>query len=237
MKYKLDCHMHTFACGHAYSTVKEYIDRAKEIGLDLIAITEHTPEMPGSTHIFFFHNMKIIPDYVDGVRVLKGAEVNIMDREGHIDIQNEALAGLDIAIASIHPPCFGEGDESQDYTDVYLEVMKNPYITIIGHPDDGRFPVDYERLVEGAKKYGKLLELNNSSIKPTSFRMNSRENYMKLLKVCKEKQVPIIIGSDSHFYSTLGDFEMAEELLREVDFPDELIINTSIDKLLPYLNK
>lgn len=236
MKYKLDCHMHTFACGHAYSTVKEYIDRAKEIGLELIAITEHTPEMPGSTHIFFFHNMKIIPDYVDGIRVLKGAEVNIMNIKGDIDIENDALKGLDIAIASLHPPCYVEGG-NDDYTEAYLNVMENPYITIIGHPDDGRYPIDYERLVEAAKKHGKILEVNNSSLKPTSFRMNAEENYRKMLEICKEKEVPIIIGSDSHFYSTLGNFDMAEALLEEINFPENLIINTSVEKLLPFLDK
>lgn len=228
--------MHTFACGHAYSTVKEYIDRAKEIGLDLIAITEHTPEMPGSTHIFFFHNMKIIPDYVDGVRVLKGAEVNIMDQEGTLDVDDDTLSKLDLVIASIHPPCYGLG-EDEDYTDVYLKVMENPYVTIIGHPDDGRFPIDYKRLVAAAKKHGKLLELNNSSIRPTSFRMNAKENYYDMLEECKKQEVPVIIGSDSHFYSTLGNFELADALLKEVDFPEELVINTSVDKLLSYLNK
>ena len=44
--------------------------------------------------------------------------------------------------------------------------MKNPYVNIIGHPDDGRYDIDYEALVQGAKEYGKVLELNNHSMDP-----------------------------------------------------------------------
>ena len=42
--------------------------------------------------------------------------------------------------------------------------MKNPCVNIIGHPDDGRYEVDYEALVQGAREYGKVLELNNHSM-------------------------------------------------------------------------
>ena len=37
-------------------------------------------------------------------------------------------------------------------TEGYLNVMKNPYVNIIGHPDDGRYEIDYEALVQGAKE-------------------------------------------------------------------------------------
>lgn len=234
MKYKLDCHMHTIAAGHAYSTVKDYVEQAKEIGLELIAITEHTPDMPGATHIFFFNNMKIIPDEIKGVRVLKGAEANIINLEGSIDIEKEVQEAMDIIIASVHPPCFGYS-LGTDLTETYKKAMRNPQITIIGHPDDGRFEVDYEALVKEAKATGTLLEVNNSSLKPTSFRSNARENYLKMLSYCKQYEVPIIIGSDSHFYTALGDFEYADALLNEVEFPEELIMNTSTEKFLHYL--
>lgn len=234
MKYKLDCHMHTTAAGHAYSTIRDYVEQAKKIGLELIAITEHTPMMPGSTHVFFFHNMKVIPDVIDGIRVLKGAEANILNAQGEIDLEEEGLKGLDLVIASIHPPCF-EGDD--DVTDTYINAMKNPYIRIIGHPDDGRFIMDYKVIVEEAKKQKKILELNNSSLKPTSFRVNARENYLEMLKYCKELEVPIILGSDSHFYTALGNFEQAEALLEEVDFPEHLVMNTSVEKFLKFLGE
>ena len=41
--------------------------------------------------------------------------------------------------------------------------MDNPYVNIIGHPDDSRYPVDYEQLVRAAGEKHVLLELNNTS--------------------------------------------------------------------------
>ena len=40
-----------------------------------------------------------------GVKMLFGAELNIMDAEGTVDLPEATLRGLDIIIASIHPPC------------------------------------------------------------------------------------------------------------------------------------
>lgn len=233
MKYKLDCHMHTYPSGHAYSTLKEYIDYAKEIGLELIALTDHTPTMPGSTHLFYFHNLKVIPDYVNGVRILKGAEVNIINTDGQLDLEDDVLEQLDLIIASIHPPCIELDHE--EIMKTYINTMNNPHVTIIGHPDDGRYKPDYEILVKTAKEKNKILELNNSSMKPTSFRLNSHENYKEMLHYCARYKVPIIIGSDAHFYTALGDFEYADALLKEVDFPEELIVNLSVDRLLDYI--
>ena len=71
-----------------------------------------------------------------------GAELNILDASGNVDLPESVLARLDYAIASIHPPCYS-GKTISENTSAYLGVLKNPYIQIIGHPDDGRFPVDY----------------------------------------------------------------------------------------------
>ena len=64
----------------------------------------------------------------------------------------------------------------EENTEAYLNVMKNPYVNIIGHPDDGRYQVDYRALVQGAKDYGKVLELNNHSLEPSCFRRDARDN-------------------------------------------------------------
>ena len=74
--------------------------------------------------------------------------------------------------------------------------MKNPYIHIIGHPDDGRFPIDYEKLVRGAKETNTLLEMNNSSLRPGGFRVNTEVNAKEILELCKKEGVYITTGSD-----------------------------------------
>lgn len=234
MNYILDCHCHTIASGHAYSTINEIAKQASEKGLELIAITDHAPKMPGSTHLYYFQNLKILPDELYGVKILKGAEVNILNNKGEVDLEDELLEKLDIVIASVHLPCYD--DDSDNLIEAYINVMKNPDIDIIGHPDDSRYPVDYKEFVKNAKKYNTLIELNNSSFRPFSFRENAKENYRELLEICKAEKAPIIINTDTHFFTEVGNFEYAEQLLKEIDFPDELIVNTSIEKLLNFLN-
>lgn len=234
-EHVLDLHTHTIASGHAYNTLREMAKAASDKGLSVLGITEHAPKMPGTCHSFYFHNLKTVPRELYGIRLLLGSEVNIMDFEGNIDLEERDLKGMDIIIASLHTPCIKPGSIKENTT-AYLKVMENPYVNIIGHPDDGRYPVDYRALVEGAKEKGKVLELNNHSLDPKCFRRDARENDLKMLEFCKEYAVPVIMGSDAHFDTLIGEFSMARELLEEVDFPEELILNRSVEALQGHVN-
>ena len=71
MRLIADCHLHTTASGHAYSTIGEYANEAAKKGLELIAMTDHGPKMPGTSSFLHFENLKIIPDSMCGVEILK----------------------------------------------------------------------------------------------------------------------------------------------------------------------
>ena len=184
MRYKalFDLHTHTVASGHAYCTIREMAKAASEKGLEVLGITEHAPAMPGTCHNFYFHNMKVVPREMYGIRLLMGTELNILDTDGKVDLEERELKNMDIAIASLHIPCMKPGTKEEN-TEAYLNVMKNPYVNIIGHPDDGRYQVDYRALVQGARDYGKVLELNNHSLEPSCFRKDARENDLEMLKL------------------------------------------------------
>ena len=233
-KYVIDCHCHTISSGHAYSTLYEYAKEAYEKGMELIAITDHAPMMPGSCHKFHFDNLRVLPEIIHGIRVLKGVEVNIMDEDGTLDLTDSDLKRLDIVIASIHSPCFNVGDIDRN-TNAILKAIQNMHVDIIGHPDDSRVPLDYVKVIKAAKENYKIIEMNNSSMSPKAFRQNSKDNYRILLKLCMEYNVPIILASDSHYHSYVGEFEYAEEIINEMSFPEDLILNTSVDKLMKYL--
>lgn len=234
MQFKIDLHTHTIASGHAYNTLNEMINSAADKGLEALAITEHAPMMPGSCGELYFSNMKILPREKYGVKLLHGSEVNIYDMEGNIDLPQRILKRMDIVIASLHIPCITSGTKEQN-TDCLIKVMKNPYVNIIGHPDDSRYPVDYERLVCAAGECHKLLELNNSSLKPTGSRKGAYENDIEMLNLCKKYNVAISLGSDAHCEELVGDFSLASEILKAVDFPEKLIVNTSFERLKEYL--
>lgn len=228
MKLLLDSHTHTLASGHAYSTIKEMTESAEKKGLKLLSITEHGPLMPNTCQEYYFQNLKVLPRKHGDMIVLFGAETNIIDYEGTLDMSHRLMEGLDIIIASLHVPCLKPGTKEEN-TRAYLGAMKNPRVAIIGHPDDSRYPIDYEQLVLAAKEHKVLLELNNSSLTPHSFRMNARENYLQMLSLCKEHQVPIIVDSDAHAEYDIGNFDLALSLLKETEFPHCLVVNTSLE--------
>ncbi len=236
MRDVLDVHTHTIASGHAYNTMTEMIRAAREKGLELYGITEHAPKMPGSCQEMYFQNLKIIPRVHGGMEVLLGIELNILDEQGTVDLPEPYLGQMDVAIASLHKPCIRFGSSASN-TQCLIEAMKNPHINIIGHPDDGRYPVDYEALVQAAKEYHTLLELNNHSLDPRSTRENARENDLTMLKLCKKYGVSIILGSDAHYSDYILNHGLALSVLEEADFPEELVVNTDKEKLFPYINK
>lgn len=236
MKYILDSHTHTVASGHAYSTVHEMAREAAEKGLKLLGITDHSMNMPGTCGEFHFANLKVLPRELYGIEVMFGTELNIMDFNGTVDMSERLLKRMDVVIASLHVPCITAGSVEQN-TQAYLKVMENPYVNIIGHPDDSRYPVDYEALVQAAKEREVLLELNNSSLAPYASREAGKENDLILMNLCKKYETPIILGSDAHTQEDVGNFQYLEPLLEEVQFPEELIVNRSVEVYKKYINR
>ncbi len=235
MKIIADTHSHTLASGHAYSTITEMAQAAAQKGLEVLAITEHAPKMPGTCGLFYFQNLDVVPRRINGVRLLMGAEVNIMDSDGNIDLPEKTCRELDIVVASVHPPCYGTEHTEKENIRAYVEAMKKPYIHIIGHPDDGRFSFDYETLVRTAKETGTLLELNNSSLRPQSSRVRARENMLTMLDLCKQYEVPVTTGSDAHVNVDAGNFCNVKELFSYCGFPEELVATTEIERLKQYI--
>ena len=102
MDYLLDVHTHTIASGHAYNTIMEMAKAGFDKGLKLLGITEHAPMMPGTCHAMYFHNLKVVPRTMCGIELMLGAELNILDYDGHIDLDTRVLKQLDLKIASLH---------------------------------------------------------------------------------------------------------------------------------------
>lgn len=231
----IDLHCHTVFGGHAYSTIKENLDMANEIGLKYLGISEHGVKMPGGPHEYFFHNLKVLPRQVGNVKLLRGIEANIIDYDGNTDMDEDMERKLDYAIASLHNPCIEPGNKEEN-TKAILKVMDNERVKIIGHPDDDRFPIDYEPIVKKAAEKNILLEVNNTSLNPTSSRSGAYKNYKEMLKYCKKYNARVIFGSDSHICYSIGGFENCEKLIKELEFPEKLVINYWEDQIIEFFN-
>lgn len=230
MKIYMDLHTHTLACDHGYSTLKENIDAAREAGLVWLGLSEHGPAAPGAPRPVFFRNYKCIPREYGSLKLLCGVEANIMDYEGRLDMEQEMLERMDYVIASMHIACVKPGS-CEENTQASILAMHNPCVKILGHPDDSRYPLDYEELVKAAKREKVALEVNNSSLDARNVRQNGRENIKNMLKICKKYDAPIVLGTDSHICYAVGRFEAALAVLEETDFPEELVLNTNPDNI------
>lgn len=228
MNYVLDTHTHTLASGHAYSTIKEMVESAAAKGLELIAITEHAPLMPGSTNMIYFSNLRVCPRQLFGIKVMYGAELNVLDYDGHLDLPDFILDRLDLRIASLHTVCLAPGTMEEN-TRATIAAIKNPRIDIMGHPDDPAYPLDIEKVVHAAKKYHTLLEVNNNSLNPASARSGADKNVREMLTYCKKLEVPVILNSDSHVFTDVARRDFSIPLIEEMNFPEELIVNRSVE--------
>ena len=234
MKAIIDMHTHTVASGHAYSTIHENIQFAKKHGMKFLGTSDHGSTMTGGPAEYFFHNLKVVPREMDGVKILRGMEANILDVNGNIDeLDSKALDGLDYLIASLHIVCI-EPSTKEDNTMAILNVMDKEKVKIIGHPDDARYELDYEAIVKKAKEKNILLEVNNSSLSPNTSREGARENILNYLELCKEYGVRIIMGTDSHICYDIGVFQYAEAIIEEANFPKELVINYWEDQIIEF---
>ena len=233
--FTLDIHTHSVASGHAYGTIREMAQAASEKGLDLLGITEHSPGVPGGCSLIYFTNLSVVPKVLYGVEIVHGCEANVLN-DGTIDLKEETMRRLDYIIVGIHGLCYQDAGIAQN-TDNLIACMKNEHVFFVSHPDDDHTPLDYERLVLAAKKYHVALELNNSSLLKVNHRLNCIQNYHRMLQLCQQHQVPIIVNSDAHDPSYVGRFDEACELLKELNFDSNLIINTSVDKFKAFISK
>ena len=223
---KSDLHTHTIASGHAYSTLLENIEYGKKRGIETIAITEHTDGMIGGANSYYFWNLKTLSDYINGVKIIRGAEANIINTKGELDIEREwgDYQDLELIIASMHRGVIGSLSK-EEVTETYMNLIKNPRVKIIGHPDSIRFDFDMEKVFEEAKNYGKIIEINNSSIVVRKTGIDRMKMIMGLLKDIGNE---ISLGSDAHFATNVGNFDVVLPLLEEIDFPADRIYNNKM---------
>lgn len=232
MNIAIDTHCHTLQSKHASATLKENTESAKRHGLSGLCVTNHGPMYGDSPSEAYFRGLLRLPEKDDGFYIFKGAEVNILDNNGTLDLDDECLAMLDWVIASIHSVCFSSREK--DYiTDAYINAAANPHVHCLGHIGQSKYPCDIKKVVLVAKEYDKIIEINNSSL--NGMRKGAEVLCREAILLCKEYGVKIAICSDAHDAEAVGVFDKSLALAEEVSFPKELIINTSIDKFKKYI--
>ncbi len=233
---EFDIHTHTIASGHgSCATITDMAKAAAARGLKILGISDHGPATPGGGKPSYFRNLSQAPRERFHVAMLYGAEVNILDHAGTLDLADGILSNLDYAIASLHRPVKKPGSIDEN-TCCYLMAMKNPYVRIIGHCDDANYPADYPAIVEAAVKSHVLLEINEQSLRPDGYRGDTRSNALAILELCRSHSCPVILSSDSHGTAQIGEFSYAARLAGTAGMPEHLILNHSAAALRDFLS-
>ena len=76
------------------------------------------------------------------------------------------------------------------------------------------------------------MEINNHSF---YVRKSSIENCRRIAEICKEKEVGIVVSSDAHFSTDIGEYSHALNMLKEISFPEKLIMNRNLDAYKEYV--
>ena len=233
--FEFDPHLHCIASGHGTTdTITDLAKQAAKKHLNMIGLTDHGPATMHSGKVSYFRNLRYAPKNRCGVDILYGVELNILDQDGTVDLSDDILETLDYAIISMHTQNVKPGSVEEN-TFAYVNAMRHPKVKIIGHCDDVKFPVDYETLMVAAKHYGVIFEINNASLSPDGYRGDTRENVKTILGLCKKYNHPVVLSSDSHGKKHVGDFKYALKMIKETNFPEDLILNYSTQSFKKFI--
>ncbi|OGF82579.1 DNA polymerase III [Candidatus Giovannonibacteria bacterium RIFCSPLOWO2_01_FULL_46_13] len=218
------------------NSIEEMAREAEKIGHEYIAITDHTRSLAmtgGSDEKKLARQAKEI-DRVNekfsarggsasggkNIKILKGAEVNIM-KDGSLDIDDEALAKLDVVGAAVHS-LFNLTKKEQ--TERIIRAMENPNVDILFHPT-GRvinrrkpYDVDMEKIIKAAKRTGTILEIDGHP-----WRLDLKDEHIRM---AREAGVKMVIDTDAHSTSELHYLEYGIAQARRAWCTKKDIINT-----------
>ena len=232
IKIIADLHTHTLANDHAFSTLEENIAAAKRTGMRALGMAEHCHLLTDSPRYWHIGATTQLPRYCDGILLIHGAEANVADADGNIDIDLRTLVRLDLVIASMHDPVYPGYDVATN-SRAWINIARNPYVDVIGHSGTENHRYDYERVIEWLGKMGKAVEINNHSY---AVRAGAAKNCREIALICKKLNVPIIVSSDAHKSWEVGIFDEALQMLDEIDFPERLVLNADLDRLIEFIN-
>jgi putative hydrolase len=230
--YKIiaDLHVHTVASGHAADTIRDVCRSAEQRGLDGIAITDHGPGVPGGANKIYFRTLsRLTRGIKTRLRIITGIEEDIKNRKGELMISPEFLKNIEIIMAGCHPFTWIADQSVSVRTDALINAIVRNNIQVVTHPIGSGYELDLNAVMDACLSSNVALEFNASKV-------NDTNEYLRFLESCAQKGISITVGSDAHVAEEVGDFSRALPLLKEINFPKELILNRSRELMTSFFN-
>lgn len=236
-----DYHTHS-PYSHGKSKIIENAEKARELGLKEIAITDH-----GYTHVAFGLKRRETQAYIQecreatkqcGVRVLVGLEANILGVEGGSDLSERDFELFDVYLAGNHVLAkyagwnnfWGYGVANtiprklgfkptkaliEKNTKAYINLVKNNPIDAVTHLNF-LCPSNAVEVAKCAEEYGTYIELNSKKQHLTD---------EELSEIVQKTGVRFLVNSDAHNAVRVGDTALVEAQLLRIGFPMDRIDN------------
>ena len=227
-----DLHMHTTWSDGGYS-IREMVEACRAKGYSHLVITDHTQYLkvangltPERVREQIAEIRSLNEEYGD-IEIFCGTEMDILP-DATLDFDDELLSELDFVIASIH----SNFSQTQEQIMERLHAaIKNPHVDMIAHPTgriigqrDGYDP-DVPQLIQWAKEYGKILELNANP-----YRLDLAMDH---LVMAQEAGVNIAINTDAHAIDQLEYMEIGVKYAQKAWLKKETVVNTwPLDKFI-----
>lgn len=224
---------------------EDIIKAAQKQGLKEVAITDHGPlaAVIGVKTAEEYLDIKEKLDKINAIdnenlpRVLLGAEANIRDMKGTLDIPYYIIKELDLLIAGLHP--YTLPSSIQDGLNIFLQnslrhlgkaqqekavnantkasveaIYNNPQLDILSHPGLF-FRVNTKEVALACVKKQVLFEINCGHKHPD----------ISAIMEADKVGVDFIINSDAHFPGSVGKLEYGKQLIEELKIEQNRVVN------------
>ncbi len=220
----VNLHAHTYRCGHASGTEREYLDRAVESGLIRYGFADHAPYVfSGSEYYSSFRMrpeeqegyvttlLRLREEYRGVIDVRIGYEAEYYPRffEDFIRLITRfpvdyLILGQHFILNEVEHRYSGGRTEDAEklriYVDQVIEAMKTGYFTYIAHPDVVDFAGDPALFDE---EYTRLITEAKSrdiplEINLLGIRDNRAYPHERFFQLCGKLGAPVVIGADAH---------------------------------------
>ncbi len=240
MRFIGDYHIHSnYSDGRA--TVAEMVAAGQNAGLKEIGIADHGPRNIGagvrSSQVYLTVKAELarLRSSYPGLKLLTGAEANVVSLSGELDLEPEVVKELDYLIVGLHPFVRPQGSGGfrwlvnnqlvnlspalksrvkNDNTKALAEAVYKNKVWAVSHPGL-KMPIEIGEVTRACVAKETAWEINTGHKFP---------GYAEVLEAARSG-VDFVVNSDAHFPETVGYLEYGSWVLEKTGIEPERVIN------------
>ncbi len=232
-------------------TLHDNIHAAEAMGLSHIALTDHLRIDRRDWVDEALEELKNEPPEGYKVKILRGVEASLLDKDGRISIDDKAASKLDIVLCDMGWHSLGFPGDASDVpkdqiieriVECFVNLCRNPLVDVVAHPFNfGRHTkivitpremgADYLlRIADEFVLRDKAFEIMNNAWwwHPLMLPREFTAQYVEVVKLFTRKDVKFTIGSDAHGIGGVGNLGWSRYVLEEANVPSGQIVDPDI---------